>query len=85
MRKAKLEIKGFNDSIVAKVRKYYYKLAITKDTEITHNLKLLNPDMTVSGLTAGQAVKGARGMPWHQEPMKDVTSCDKLGVAANKL
>ena len=40
--------------------------------------------MTVSGLTAGQAVKGARGMPWHQEPMKDVTICDKLGGAANK-
>ena len=40
--------------------------------------------MTVSGLTAGQAVKGARGMPWHQEPKKDVTSCDKLGGAANK-
>ena len=25
----------------------------------------------------GQAIKSARGMPWHQEPMKDVTSCDK--------
>ena len=23
-------------------------------------------------------------MPWHQEPMKDVTSCDKLRGAANK-
>ena len=33
--------------------------------------------------TAGQAVKGARGMPWHQEPMKDVTSCDKLRGGAN--
>ena len=32
----------------------------------------------------GQAKKGARGMPWHQEPMKDVTSCDKLRGAANK-
>ena len=26
----------------------------------------------------GQAKKSARGMPWHQEPKKDVTSCDKL-------
>ena len=26
----------------------------------------------------GQAEKSARGMPWHQEPTKDVTSCDKL-------
>ena len=32
----------------------------------------------------GQAKKSARGMPWHQEPMKDVTSCDKLRGAANK-
>ena len=32
---------------------------------------------------AGQAEKSARGMPWHQEPMKDVTSCDKLRGAAN--
>ena len=28
--------------------------------------------------TKGQAIKSARGMPWHQEPTKDVTSCDKL-------
>ena len=33
----------------------------------------------------GQARKSARGMPWHQEPMKDATSCDKLRGAANKL
>ena len=33
----------------------------------------------------GQAKKSARGMPWHQEPMKDVTSCDKLRGAANEL
>ena len=32
----------------------------------------------------GQANKSARGMPWHQEPKKDVTSCDKLRIAANK-
>ena len=32
----------------------------------------------------GQANKSARGMPWHQEPMKDVISCDKLRGAANK-
>lgn len=33
----------------------------------------------------GQALKSTRGMPWHQEPMKDVTSCDKLRGAANEL
>ena len=31
----------------------------------------------------GQANKSARGMPWHQEPKKDVTSCDKPRGAAN--
>ena len=35
--------------------------------------------------TKGQAEKSARGMPWHQEPMKDVTSCDKPRVGANIL
>ena len=34
-------------------------------------------------LQVGQANKSARGMPWHQEPMKDVTSCDKLRGAAH--
>ena len=31
----------------------------------------------------GQANKSARGMPWHQEPKKDVTSCEKLRGGAN--
>ena len=31
-----------------------------------------------------QANKSARGMPWHQEPMKDVISCEKLRGAANE-
>ena len=31
----------------------------------------------------GQAKKGARGMPRHQEPKKDVTSCEKLRLGAN--
>ena len=37
------------------------------------------------GARKGQAKKSARGMPWHQEPKKDVISCDKLRGAANKL
>ena len=32
----------------------------------------------------GQAKKSARGMPWHQEPMKDVISCERLRGAANE-
>ena len=36
-----------------------------------------------SKFSIGQAKKSARGMPWHQEPTKDVTSCDKLRGGAN--
>ena len=32
----------------------------------------------------GQAKKSARGMPWHWEPTKDVTSCEKPRGAANE-
>ena len=32
----------------------------------------------------GQAGKGAGRMPWHQEPKKDVISCEKLRGAANE-
>ncbi len=32
----------------------------------------------------GQATKGIRWMPWRQEAMKDVVSCDKLRGVANK-
>ena len=31
-----------------------------------------------------QAKKSVRWMPWHQEPMKDVVSCDKPWVAASR-
>ena len=36
-----------------------------------------------SASSQGQAIKSARGMPWHQEPTKDVTSCEKLRLGAN--
>ena len=51
-----------------------------------HNSTNREPNRTflVSGLLIGQANKSARGMPWHQEPMKDVISCDKLRGAANE-
>ena len=32
-----------------------------------------------------QAKKSIWRMPWHWEPTKDVTSCEKLRGAANKL
>ena len=31
----------------------------------------------------GQVIKSIGRMPWHQEPKKDVISCDKLRVGAN--
>ena len=31
----------------------------------------------------GQANKSVGRMTWHQEPKKDVTSCEKLRVGAN--
>ena len=34
-------------------------------------------------LEFGQASKGTRWMPWRQEAMKDVASCEKLGEGAN--
>ena len=33
----------------------------------------------------GQAIKSVGRMTWHQEPKKDVTNCDKLRRAVNKL
>ena len=32
----------------------------------------------------GQVFKGARWMPWHQEPMKDVGTCDKPRGVGNR-
>ena len=46
-----------------------------------HNSTIREPKISLKG----QAIKSARGMPWHQEPMKDVTSCDKLRGGANIL
>ena len=40
-------------------------------------------DESLRELRLGQAGKSARGMPWHQEPTKDVTSCDKPRGGAN--
>ena len=42
---------------------------LQKEPKISHN---------------GQATKSTRGMPWHREPMKDVTNCDKLRGAVSR-
>ena len=53
--------------------------------EILSLIKKNQRYLTVSEkLTIGQATKSTRGMPWHQEPMKDVTNCDKLRGAVSK-
>ena len=41
-------------------------------------------DLRRSGEIFGQARKGRRWMPWRQEAMKDVGSCEKLRGAANQ-
>ncbi|GAA3264501.1 hypothetical protein GCM10010493_44500 [Streptomyces lavendulae subsp. grasserius] len=38
---------------------------------------------TVDASICGQVFKGARWMPWHQEPMKDVRGRDRPRGAAN--
>ena len=35
------------------------------------------PFKRVKAAAKGKAEKGAGRMPWHQEPKKDVTSCEK--------
>ena len=46
-------------------------------------LVALRPSRTVVGVRGldlcGQATKGAWGMSWHQEAMKGVEDCEKLG------
>ena len=32
----------------------------------------------------GQATKGTRGIPWHQQPKKDVVDHDRPGEAVNR-
>ena len=34
-------------------------------------------------IRTNQAIKSVGRMTWHQEPTKDVTSCDKLRLGAN--
>ena len=41
-------------------------------------------DRSAQDFLEGQANKSTWRMPWHQEPKKDVISCDKLRGAANK-
>ena len=45
---------------------------------------LLFENWTVDASICGQVFKGARWMPWHQEPMKDVGGRDRPRGAVNR-
>ena len=57
-------------------------MSLHNSTNLRTNIGLFSVSWTKSK-DIGQANKSARGMPWHQEPMKDVISCDKLRGVAN--
>ena len=56
-------------------------------TEDPEEVKMLGIDADYSKQCkrCGQATKGVRWMPWRRTAMKDVVSCDKLRLAANRL
>ena len=72
--KGKLLIKRVINTILLKTSNYWACIIL-----------LEKPDWKEWIFLLGQANKSARGMPWHQEPMKDVISCDKLRGVANIL
>ena len=45
---------------------------------VKQNFKRLSNDNSSNRTGEVQANKSTGRMPWHQEPTKDVTSCDKL-------
>ena len=54
-------------------------------TETKQSFCVSGSDVSEVSSDEGQAIKSARGMPWHQEPKKDATSCDKPRGAAHTL
>ena len=52
---------------------------------VTQSSELASPAWSSGYPTLdGQATKGTRWMPWHQEAMKGVVSCEKLRGAASR-
>ena len=47
------------------------------------NFKQISNSYVIQRTRPGQARKSVGRMTWHQEPKKDVTSCDKLRLGAN--
>ena len=52
-----------------------------KKTSISN--KISNSYVIQKPNQVGQAIKSVGRMTWHQEPKKDVTSCEKLRLGAN--
>ena len=77
--KLKEVCKTFNCGTSEKMWVCNYNFA-KEPVDCLHNSTIENQKSQI-----GQAIKSARGMPWHQEPTKDVTSCDKLRGGANIL
>src|SRR4249919_3257074 len=60
-------------------------LEVRDDQRDRHHPFLENCTVDASiNILCGQVNKGARWMPWHQEPMKDVGGCEKPRGAANR-
>ncbi len=60
-------------------------LRVTCVVHLEKRTLVLTPQESEAALqqAGGQATKGTRWMPWRQEAMKDVVSCDKLRGAAS--
>ena len=76
--KVERKVVNFNCGTSEKMWVYNYNFVNKNPVDCLHNSREPNN-------LFGQAIKSARGMPWHQEPKKDVTSCDKLRGGANIL
>ena len=61
-----------------KAMDWIFNLSAQADTTI------INYSLLIVNWEHGQARKSTRGMPWHWEPTKDATSCDKPRGAANR-
>ena len=81
MGKIQFHRKVENDSKHKRIKPFHNELT----TKIICFMKLKQFEKRTEKHRKVQANKSIRRMPWHREPKKDVTSCDKPRGAANKL
>ena len=86
-RRSKKKIKVFSNRkrVTKSVENTLVSKNFTRLTHIIRNVETQGEREIVLWLEwlRGQANKSIRRMPWHQEPKKDVTSCDKPRGGAN--